>query len=84
MNMGNNPRVVGAATDAEPVGMLRVRPPRTYLPSHTMALTVAMKRIPLDACPAVESRFQAAAVLKGKASVAHSRCSCAANSCAII
>ena len=76
MNMGNNLRVVGEAHDAEPVGMPRVRPPRSYLPSHTMALTVAMKFTPLDTRPAMESRFQAA-VARGTASVAHSRCICA-------
>ena len=70
------PQVVGVAPDVEPVGMPRVRPPRTYLPSHTMALTVTMKCIPLNARPAMKSRFQAA-VAKGKASVAHSRCICA-------
>ena len=76
MNMGNNPGAVGVAPDAEPVGMLRVRQPRTYLLSHTMALTVAMKCIPLNARPAMESRFQAAEA-RGKASVAHSCCICA-------
>ena len=41
--MANNVQVVDVARDAEPALMPRVPPKNTYLPSHLMALNVAMK-----------------------------------------
>ena len=74
--MANNVQAVDVARDAEPALMPRVPLPNTYLPSHLMALNVAMKCIPLNARSGIRTRFEEA-VLRGTASVAGSSCICA-------
>jgi hypothetical protein len=48
MNLGNNPRVLVMEENAGGFGMPRVQTVRSFLTSHSMALRVAMKCIPLQ------------------------------------
>jgi hypothetical protein len=48
MNLGNNPRVLGMEENAGGFGMPCVCTVRSFLPSRSMALRVAMKCIPLQ------------------------------------
>jgi hypothetical protein len=66
MNLGNNPRVLGMEENAGGFGIIRVRTMRSFLPSHSMALRVAIKCIPLQGQELMEHRFLEA-MTKGSA-----------------
>ena len=76
MNLGNNPRVLGMDKNAVGFGMPRVRTVRSFLPSHSMALRVALKCIPLQGRELMEHQFQEA-MTKGKARAGDDICLCA-------
>lgn len=77
MNLGNNPRVLGVDEENDGgFGMPRVRTERSFLPSHSMALRVAVKCIPLRGRELMEHRFQEA-MTKGRARAGDDGCLCA-------
>jgi hypothetical protein len=77
MNLGNNPRVLGMHEEnAGGFGMPQVRTERSFLPSHSMALRVAVKCIPLQGRELMEHRFQEA-MTKGRARAGDDVCLCA-------
>ena len=77
MNLGNNPRVLGVDEENDGgFGMPRVRTERSFLPSHSMALRVAVKCIPLQGRELMEHRFQEA-MTKGRERAGDDGCLCA-------
>jgi hypothetical protein len=77
MSLGNNPRVLGMKENAGGFGMPRVGMVQSFLPSHSMALQVAMKCIPLQGRELLlEHRFQEA-MTKGSARAGDNICLCA-------
>jgi hypothetical protein len=58
MNLGNNPRVLGMEENVGGFGLPRVCTARSFVPSHSMALRVAMKCIPLQRRELMKHRFQ--------------------------
>jgi hypothetical protein len=76
MNLGNNPRVLGMEENAGGFGLPRVRTVRSFLPSNSMALRVAMKCIPLQGQELMKHQFQEA-MTKGSARAGDNICLCA-------
>ena len=66
MNLGNNPRVLGMDKNAGGFGLPRVCTVRSFLSSHSMALRVTLKCIPLQGQELMEHQFQEV-MTKGKA-----------------
>ena len=60
MNLGNNPRVLGMGENAEGFGMPQDLTVRSFMPSHSMALRVALKCIPFQGRHLMEHWFREA------------------------